>query len=174
MGVIQFSVGGISYYLPVPSAFVTFSPNVLVATTTFNSLGQWVTVVPSSGLAGNVFLDGFVLQAPGPNGFPGGIDPVSWQATFVSTTPGISVQWQWAAAVYYGSAFGADYNTLGVKPVDDNNASIYQNSDHAGTPESFKPYLAGGARGGGGSNFTGSYSGTGACVPILANPGGGC
>jgi hypothetical protein len=174
MGTIQFSIDGTLYVLPVPSALVTFSPNVAVATTDFNSIGQWVTVAPSSGLAGNVFLDGFVLQAPGPNGFPGGIQPVTWQGTFISTAPGITVQWQWAAAIYYGSAFGSDYNALGVKPVDDNNASVYQNSDHAGTPESFKQYLVGGARGGGGSNFTGSYSGTGACTPLLANPGGGC
>jgi hypothetical protein len=174
MGFIEFSVGGTSYFLSVPSSFVTFSQGVTVATTNFNSLGQWVTLVPSSGLSGNVFLDGFVLQVPGPNGFPGGINPVSWHGTFVSTTPGITVQWQWAAAVYYGSSFGADYNLLGVKPVDDNNASVYQNSDHAGTPEFFKQYLQGGARGGGGSNFTGSYSATGSATPVLANPGGGC
>jgi hypothetical protein len=58
------------------------------------------------------------------------------------------VQWQWAAAVY--SQFGADYNSLGVKPVDDNCGSQYQNSDHAGTPENYKQFALGGARGGGG------------------------
>jgi len=43
---------------------------------------------------------------------------------------------------------------------------VYKNSDHAGTPESVRQFLVSGARGGGGSNFTGSYSGTvktGAC-----------
>ncbi len=60
--------------------------------------------------------------------------------------------------------FGADYNSLGVKPVDDNKASQNKNSDHAGTPENFKSFVIGGARGGGGSNFTGSYSGTGSCA----------
>jgi hypothetical protein len=48
-----------------------------------------------------------------------------------------------------------------VKPVDDNKASVYHNADHAGTPESFKKSVTGGAMGGGGSNYTGSYSGTG-------------
>jgi hypothetical protein len=57
--------------------------------------------------------------------------------------------------------FSSNYNALGVKPTDDNDASIYHNSDHAGTPENFKPFVIGGARGGGGSNYTGSYSGTG-------------
>jgi hypothetical protein len=172
MGSIQFSVDGTQYVVPVPSALVTFSPIVQVATTVFSN-GQWVTTVPLSGLAGNVFLDGVAVQAPKPSGFPGGIKPVIWQGTFFSMTPGISVQWQWAAAVYGNALFGADYNQLGVKPVDDNKASIYQNSDHAGTPESFEPYVVGGATGGGGSNFTGSYSGTAATTPAPANMTGG-
>ena len=56
--------------------------------------------------------------------------------------------------------FVSDYNLIGVKPVDDNHASVYQNSDHAGTPENFKMFVVGGATGGGGSNYTGGYSGT--------------
>jgi hypothetical protein len=169
MGSIQFSVGDTLYVVPVPCAMVTFSPSVTLATTAFTN-GLWMTTVPLSGLAGNVFLDGATVQVP-VAGFPGGIKPVTWQGTFCSMTPGLSVQWQWAAAVY--SVFGADYNQLGVKPVDDNKASMYQNSDHAGTPENFEPYVVGGATGGGGSNFTGSYSGTAACVPMPANMMGG-
>ena len=37
------------------------------------------------------------------------------------------------------------------------------NGDQAGTPENVKQYVVGGARGGGGSNFTGSYSSTRTC-----------
>jgi hypothetical protein len=84
------------------------------------------------------------------------------------------VQWQWAASVYDNPNFGTDYNALGVKPVDDNHASAYLNSDHAGTPEYFKSDVTGGARGGGGSNFTGSYSGTASTVPAPANIGAAC
>lgn len=69
---------------------------------------------------------------------------------------------QWGASVY--TSFDTDYNALGVKPVDDNKASEYKNSDHAGTPENFKPFVTGGATGGGGSNYTGSYSATGSCA----------
>src|SRR5262249_22678755 len=58
----------------------------------------------------------------------------------------------------------------GVKPVDDNNASAYQNSHHAGTPENFRNFVTGGARGGGGSNFTGSYSATASVTPSLFVP----
>jgi hypothetical protein len=172
MGSIEFSVDQTQYIVPVPSALVTFSPFVTLAKTVFSG-GQWVTTVPLSGLAGNVFLDGFAVQVPKPAGFPGGIKPVTWQGTFFSMTPGISVQWQWSAAVYNNPLFGADYNQLGVKPVDDNKASIYQNSDHAGTPEYFEAFVVGGATGGGGSNFTGSYSGTAACVPLPVNMMGG-
>jgi len=62
--------------------------------------------------------------------------------------------------------FSTNYSSLGVKPVDDNKASQYQNSDHAGTPANFKSNamnggtVIGGATGGGGSNYTGGYSGT--------------
>jgi len=55
----------------------------------------------------------------------------------------------------------------GVKPVDDNQTSNYQNSDHAGTPESFKASVTGGATGGGGSNYTGSYSPTVSVTPVV-------
>jgi hypothetical protein len=172
-GSISFSVNGTPYVVPVPSAIINFSPDVLVATTVFCN-GQWVTTVPLSGLAGNVFLDGVALQAPTPGGFPGGIHEVTWQGTFFSLTPGLKIQWQWAAAVYRKADFSDDYNALGVKPVDDNQASVYKNSDHAGTPENFRPYVRGGARGGGGSNFTGSYSGTGGSIPTPATIGAAC
>ena len=85
-----------------------------------------------------MFLDGVAFQAPTPGGFPGGIHNVTWQGMFFSVTPGLNIQWQWAAAVYRNANFTADYNALGVKPVDDNKASVYKNSDHAGTPENFK------------------------------------
>jgi hypothetical protein len=167
-GTISFSVNGALHVVPVPSAIVNLSPGVTVATTVYCN-GQWVTTVPLSGLAGNVFLDGVALRAPTPGGFPGGIHDVTWQGMFFSVTPGLKIQWQWAAAVYRKADFSDDYNALGVKPVDDNRASTYQNADHAGTPENFRPYVVGGARGGGGSNFTGSYSGTAASVPMPAN-----
>ncbi len=124
MGSIQFSVNGTLYVVAVPSAFVTFSPSASLATTVFSN-GQWITTVPSSGLAGSVFFDGVAVQSPSPSGFPGGINPVTWQGTFFSMTPGISLQWQWAAAVYDSASLGSDYTLLGVKPVDDNKASVY-------------------------------------------------
>jgi hypothetical protein len=71
--------------------------------------------------------------------------------------------------------FTTDYNALQVKPTH-TNACGFKNSDHAGTPEglsstgiSFKKSVIGGARGGGGSNFTGSWSGTASVKPLMCN-----
>lgn len=171
---IAFTVNGTTTTVSVPNVILTFDPNATTATTTFNvGLNQWHTVVPSSGLAGNVFLDGVPL--PLPNGLPGGIKNVTWSASFATDTPGIHLNWQWAAAAYSSLDLNCsldppgavDLNCLGVKPVDDNKASQYQNSDHAGTPENSKANVVGGATGGGGSNFTGGLSGTKSVTPTV-------
>jgi len=155
-GTITFTAAGTPYSLNVPDGTVVINPSATSATTTFTA-NTWETVVPP-GLPGNTFLAGLGFQLP--TDFPGGINPVTWTADFSSDTPGITINWQWAAAVY--TMFSMDNNALGVKPTDDNMASIYKNSDHAGTPENFTAFVTGGARGGGGSDFTGSYSATAA------------
>ena len=156
---ITFTVNGVPQTVPVPDGQITFSPDTTQATTYFDS-SSWITNLQSSGLSGKDFVTAVAAQVPA-GGWPGGIDDVSWSGSFTSDTAGLSVRWQWAAAAY--TQFGTDYNSLNVKPVDDNRGSQYQNSDHAGTPESFKQFVTGGARGGGGSNYTGSYSGTASC-----------
>jgi hypothetical protein len=158
--VLTVSVNGVQQNINVPAARVTFAPDTQTATTSFDG-SQWNTSLPSSGLSGKYFLTGVAVQVP-EGGWPGGIQPVSWTGLFSSDGDRLSVHFQWAAAVY--TQFDSDYASLGVKPVDDNDASEYQNSDHAGSPEYFKQYVVGGARGGGGSNVTGSYSGTASCV----------
>lgn len=168
---IMFTANGSLCMIPVPAARINFVPGLALATTCFVA-GEWVTNVPSSGLAGKVFLDGVAYQVPA-GGLPGGIKDVSWSGMFFSCTPGLTIQWQWAAAAYHNAGFLAGgYDGLGVKPVDDNKASSIKNSDHAGTPENFRSDVIGGARGGGGSNFTGSYSGTVSCVPMVGSTGG--
>jgi hypothetical protein len=66
------------------------------------------------------------------------------------------------------TASSADDSSLGVKPVDDTKASQCQNSDHAGTLENYKPYVTGGARGSGRSNWTGSYTSGTSVSPCTA------
>jgi len=157
---ITFNANGTSYQITIPDAQVTFSPTATTATTVFASATNVSqTTVPSTGLAGDVFFAGAPFLVP--VSLPGGINPVTWSGTISSLTPGLNVQWKWPAAVY--TTFSSDPNLIGVKPVDDNQASTYQNSDHAGTPENFKQFVTGGATGGGGSNFTGSLSATASC-----------
>jgi hypothetical protein len=162
---VDFSAGGVAYHLSLPNVDLTIDPSAKSASTTFNSgTNTWETIVPS-GLGGNLFLDGGAFVVP-PSGLPGGVNPVVLKADFSADTPGLSVNWQWATAVY--TQFSTDNAALGVKPVDSNQASAYLNSDHAGTPENFRSFVTGGARGGGGSNWTGSYSGTASIHPDVA------
>jgi hypothetical protein len=147
---------------PVPDSVVILDPAATTATTTFAG-GMWTTRVPASGLAGNTLLSGAPYLVPA-GGLRGGINPVTWSGVISTGTPGIKLNWAWGAAVY--TSFSGDPGQVGVKPVDDNKASAYKNSDHAGTPESFKAFVTGGARGGGGSNYTGSWSGTDGVTPV--------
>ncbi len=157
---ITYSASGSPVTITVPESDITLTPGgAQVATASVSGTGGWIVDSPS-GLSGNYFMNG--VAVPLPTGLPGGINPVTWSARFSTTTPGLTVKWKWGAAIY--TSFGATHASLGVKPVDDNSASSYQNSDHAGTPESYKSFVIGGARGGGGSNYTGSYSGTDAVV----------
>ena len=97
---ITFTANGVPFIIPVPAATINFVPNLALATTDFDSVAlAWSTNVPSSGLAGKVFLDGVALHVPA-GGLPGGIKDVTWSGMFFSCTPGLTIQWQWAAAVY--------------------------------------------------------------------------
>jgi hypothetical protein len=161
-----------AYTINVPNAAITFSPSAVCASTSFDTQSNtWFTTVPLAG-SDEIFLTGVAF--PVPTGFSGKVQgPVTWQGNFSADTAGISVTWKWGAAVY--NVFTLDYNVLGVKPSH-SRTCLYNNSDHAGTPEGidinsgqpFKAFVTGGARGGGGSNWTGSWSGTQA-VNVCAN-----
>jgi len=107
--------------------------------------------VPSS-YTGNVFVTG--VSYPVTAAISGGIKGVSWNGLCRSDKGSLTAKWQWSASVY--TQFAAD-GSLGVKPVDSSTLSQYKNSDHAGTPESYKQYLTAGACGTGGTNYTGTY-----------------
>lgn len=161
---ISFTASGTPYTIAVPNSSVKIDPGAGAATISSTSSG-WTETVPYP-FSGNVLLD--AVQLPVSAALPGGIQNVTWAGHFTSPQQSIAVQWAWSAAVY--KQFASDYNSLGVKPVDANNTSQYLNSDHAGTPENYKSYVTGGATGGGGSNYTGGLSGTGAvnsCVQVV-------
>jgi hypothetical protein len=151
------------YTVTVPNAQITFSPSAVCSSTSFDTANnRWVTTVPISG-SDEIFLSGVAF--PVPANFDHVQGAVAWNGAFSSDTAGLSVAWKWGAAVY--TTFTTDYNGLGVKPTH-TATCVYNNSDHAGTPqgvdtasgEPYKSFVTGGARGGGGSNWTGSWSGT--------------
>jgi hypothetical protein len=170
-GNISFTSGGTAYNLAVPNARITFSPSASCTSTTFDSVtNTWMTTVPVSG-DDEIFLTGLAWPVPA-GGLSGGANPVNFSGTYSAetSTPGLSIQMKWGAAAY--SSFTTDYNALQVK-AGHQTACGMNNGDHAGTPEGvnssnnmlWKHFVIGGARGGGGSNFTGSWSGT-LSIPI--------
>jgi hypothetical protein len=169
-----------SVVVPVPSTSITYHPGTGTSTTVFTTGGWWKTdVYLGSGLSGNQFLSGLGYYLP--TSLAGGTLNVTWSGVLFTDRPGVSLNWKWAAAVYtqlpyLGSQVSSvDYNAMAIKPVDDNHSSAYQNSDHAGTPEgrlangsTIKSHVTDGAMGGGGSNYTGGYSGTRSASPTSA------
>jgi hypothetical protein len=151
---INFTANGTAYSYSVPDTDVVLTPGATSATASFDaSDGGWDVSAPSGG-GGNVFMGG--VAVPVTTALPGGIKNVSWTASFWSDTAGVTVNWHWGAAVY--SNFGPSYLDIGVKPVDNNNLSVYLNGDHAGTPEAFKSFVVAGGTGGGGNNYTGNFT----------------
>jgi hypothetical protein len=163
-----------AYDLAVPNALITFSADVNCTTTSFDVItNTWMATVPISG-SDEIFLSGLAFPVPASFASGGGkvAGPVTWNSTVASGAPGVSINWKWGAAVY--TSFATDYNSLAIKPAH-STACNYNNSDHAGTPEgvnptgiSFQRFVTGGAGGGGGSNFTGGWSGTKRVVPVTA------
>ncbi len=160
-GQVQFTAGGTPYTVNVPKSTIQFSTTATTATTAYNAAtNSWTTTVPTSYTRGNIFLGAVPFTVPA-GGFAGGISPVTWSGRFTSESLGISGTWQWGASVYSRSI---DMGLAQVKPVDSSTLSIYKNSDKAGTPEAYKPYVTAGARGIGGTDYVGTYT---VAVPFL-------
>jgi len=147
---ISFTAQGTSYSLAVPDSTIVFSPSTQKASTSFGS-GGWAVSSPTS-FNGNEFVSGLGWQAG--NRLPGGIKNVTWSADFTTSTPGITVNWKWSAAAY--SEFTSNLAGIQVKTVHEKKEDVIKNDDRAGTPENFKPDVVAGARGLGGSDWTGN------------------
>ena len=174
---IQFTASGKTYSLPVPDGNLVFSSAITAstATTSYDSIQNHWTTYAHAGYVNPVFLSALAYQVP-PGGLPGGINPVSWTASFCSDNASASLVWKWAGAVY--TSFSSNYNSLGVKPLDVP-TNQYNNSDPSGTPENYKSKVIAGATGNG-KTTVGGYSGTSAVTtpcsmsnPPIANAGPG-
>ena len=174
--------------LAVPDAVLTFSSTPTCASTSFNTaLNRWETTIPLSdaGKADEIFATGLAYLIP--SGFPQNVNNVTWSADISSSAPGIQVTWQYGASNWLtsnkgttfpgvsGMSFTPDYNGMEIDPA--HNAPLcntsYNSGDHAGAPEfpGRGNVLTGGGSGGGGSNWTGSWSSTPGKITIC-NPGG--
>jgi len=162
--------------LPVPNAVITFTSSVSCASTSFNTTtNEWETLIPLSYAthADEIFSAGLAYKLPA--NFPGNVNNVTWKVTFSSpTASSLQFQFQYGAANYLsennkGDVFPMtasdqpDYNAMMINPV--HNAPTcngYNGGDHSGTPENqeVKSLVTGGGSGGGGSNWTGSWSST--------------
>jgi hypothetical protein len=167
------TISGVENASAVPNARIDFSPSATCSSTTFNPMtNTWITTVPISG-DDEILLTGLAVPVPS-SGMQGGGN-VSWSGTFSSSVPGVSIDWKWGAAAY--SSFTTDYNALAVKSGHQT-ACGQGKADHAGVPEGvnndnqqWKRFVVGGARGGGGSNWTGSWSGTQSVSPAPVQSG---
>jgi hypothetical protein len=160
-GEITFSDNGTDYTVPVPDATITFSPSAAQATVTYTSK-RWSTVVPA-GFGDNVFLAGVAFPVPA-GGLSGSISPVTWTTQIQSDNPNVTIEWQWAAAVF--GDFSRHYNTIGVKPLHSATLDQYPNGDEAGTAENYTNSSSGGARGFGDGDGHGSNTASAICSGI--------
>jgi RHS repeat-associated protein len=164
---IRFTANGVAYNIKVPDGNVTFSPSAPSATTGYDAtLSRWTTVAQST-TNDYKFLSGLELPVPAA-GFPGSLSPVTWDGYFYTDTAGVTVNWQWAAAVY--TQFSTNLGSLGVKPIDASTGSQYSNNDKAGTPENYKTHVIAGAKGSGGTDYTGQYLGPTTVTPVVQVP----
>jgi hypothetical protein len=157
----------------VPNAVVTFNSQSQTsgAKTSYDLANtRWSTAVSKTGLTGNTFVT--AVAFPVPSNFPTGIQNAAWSASFSTDTPGITLQWQWGAAVYsslsttYATTTPSNTNVLGVN-AEDGSANM-NGTDSAGTPETYKQALSFGGTGGGLTNYTGFFSTGAGVVPTIA------
>lgn len=89
-------------------------------------------------------------------------------------TPGITLQWQWGAAVYssfsttYATTGPSNTNVLGVNAED--GSADPNGTDPAGTPETYKGSLLFGATDGGLNSYIGFLTPGAGVVPTIAPP----
>ncbi len=189
---------GATATIPVPDALIQFVPGLTQASTTWDAANnRWVTQVPMADPAtgrsqfvmpGNIFMTGVPYLVPAKISSasgPGQTPNVTWSAEFTTDTPGVSLSWQWGAAVY-NSCFGnqptstdptcagdslnlADLGVLGVNSADPGKAPYpFMNDYDAGTPYSFiSDVVPSAPRGGPPNLYTGNASPMAGVVPAV-------
>ncbi|MFZ0799032.1 MAG: hypothetical protein WCA13_12475 [Terriglobales bacterium] len=152
---VTFVLNGQTY--PLPDGFLTFDPSApATPTTTYDSSyapnGAWTTTFNPNNLSDEMFFDGQGVPVDS-NISGGGSATLSY--TTESTDNDLAFSWQWSAAAY---TYWPGNNAAEIQPYHGGPQGF-----HAGTPlnTQVQKSLIQGPRGGGGSNYTGSWSGTG-------------
>jgi hypothetical protein len=149
---VTFVLNGQTY--PLPDDFLIFDPSApATPTTSFDSTflpnGRWVTTLNPNNLFDEIFFDWQAVPVDA-NISGGASATISY--TTKSTDNDLAFSWQWSAAAY---TYWPGNNQAEILP--------FHQSLHAGTPlnPAVQQSLIQGPRGDGGSNYTGSWSGTG-------------
>jgi hypothetical protein len=152
---VSFVLNGISY--PMPDGVVNFDPNApATSSTTFSGMpgtssARWTTTINPNFISDENFFVGAAI--PVDPAIAGG-GKATIQFTTQTDDTGLSFSWQWSAAIY--TYWPSDWNQAMIQ-------AYHGNGLHADTPTNtqVQKSLIQGPRGGGGSNFTGSWSATG-------------
>jgi hypothetical protein len=148
---VNLVVNTTSYALP--NGTIVFNPATSTPNTVVNADGSWTTTVNPS-QSGDIFFVGQAIPVDS-NLENGGHGNTGSTLSFTtnSSDSDLDFQWQWGAAVYTSWPGNAAAN---IAPVPTNGLQ-------SGAPQNqaVQKDLIQGPRGGGGSNFTGSWSGTG-------------
>ena len=145
---VSITLGGTAY--PLPDGVMIFDSSAPATPSTTFSGGKWITTFNPNNLSGEMFFTGAAI--PVTPAIAAGTKATLTYNTMASVQ-GLAFSWQWSAAVY--TYWPVDWNQAQIQP--------YHQSYHAGTPlnTTVQKSLIQGPRGGGGSNFTGSWSATG-------------
>jgi hypothetical protein len=117
-----------AFSFSVPDGDLILDPSYTHPVSSFNGT-TWITTAPPNE-PGNYFIAAGQYLSPL---VPGGQKPVTWSGTFIASRSGISINWQWWSASYYG--FNGPIYEDGVKACDCSSCTQWAGTDHAGTPE---------------------------------------
>jgi hypothetical protein len=145
---VTLNLNGVNYLLP--NGVMRFDPSAPSTITTLFTNGQWQTLINPKNMSDEMFFTGAAI--PVTASIAAGAQ-ANLSYTTLSSVAGLSLNWQWSAAVF--TYWPTNWNQAMIQP--------YHASYHAGTPlnTTVQQSLIQGPRGGGGSNFTGSWSATG-------------
>lgn len=151
----------------IPTGKIIADNTVSIPSTSFdNPTNTWITRVPPGYSSSDIFISGAAVTSSTGFTLSGGGKSTILSGNFFSNKS-ISSSWFYGMACYQPGFNNS--NTGSVNPV----SGIPVNGRKAGTPNDQETGMVAGGSGGGGSNFTGSYSSTDNFSSCLTPPDDG-